>query len=327
MTAPRLSVVVVNWNGGDEVLGNVDALLALARRRGDVEVVVVDNGSTDGSAGRLASRDGLRLLPMGENAGFGPACNRGAGESSAPLVLFLNPDAAPRPGDDPFAPLLAAADGDAARDGFAPILEDADDSGRREPQGSFQFRRLPTLASLAREMLLVDRLLPSSPARRRERYLDVDRAAPFEVEQPAAAALAIRRETFLALGGFDPRFVPAWWEDVDLAVRLAAAGKRVVTVPPSRFVHRGGSAIGDGEAGRLSEREYRRIYGRNLVRFAAKHWGGAGSLAVRGLLFAGGAMRLLLALAGARGDRPRRVTRDAALGTIASAFARTGGGR
>lgn len=327
--SPRLSIVTVNWNGGGEAVRNLTTLLALASRRDDLEIVVVDNGSIDGSLDELAKLEGtgsLRILRSGANLGFGPACNRGVAEARAPLVLLLNPDAVPFPDDDPFAPLLAAADASPAVAAFAPMLGDAEAPGRREAQGSFQLRRLPSLGSIAREMLLLDRLFPRSAARQRERYLDVDRTKPFDVEQPAAAALLLRRGTFLRLGGFDPRFVPAWWEDVDLCWRLRAAGESIRTVPESRFLHRGGSSIGE-EEGRLGEREYRRIYGRNLLRFGNKHWGFFATVALRVLLLAAGSLRLLLALAGARGDRPRATTIDAALGTIRSAAARIGENR
>ncbi len=328
MSGTRLSVVTVNWNGGAEVVANLARTAAAARRRGDVEIIVVDNASSDASPEAieaLAAAGDLRLVRLDHNSGFGPASNRGATEARSPLVLFLNPDARPEDGDDPFEAILAAADSDPAHSVFCPLLTDAVAAGRREAQESFQFRRLPTPGSLAREFLLIDRLFPRSSAKRRARYADVDRARPFEVEQPAAAALAVRRELFLRLGGFDERFVPAWWEDVDLAMRLARAGERIVTVPGSRFVHRGGSSI-DSERG-LAERDYRRIYGRNLLRFASKWWGPATVVFVRVLLAVGGVLRLLLAVVGARGDRPRRVTVDAARGTISSAFSSIGGGR
>lgn len=96
-------------------------------------------------------------------------------------------------------------------------------------------------------------------------------------------------------------------------------------MPTARFLHRGGSSIAcagdDGGHGRLAEREYRRIYGRNLLRFGAKWWGRGAVLMLRGILFLAGAMRLGLALAGMKGDRPRSVTIDAAKGTMESAFA------
>ena len=319
MSGPALSVVFVDWNGGEEIVRNVGAVAALARRRGDVEVIVVDNASTDGSPDALRKLDGVRVIGNAVNEGFGPGCNRGAAAASAPLVLFLNPDATPKEGDDPFAPLLAAASAAPEVAGFAPRLEDPPAAGHREPQERFQFRRLPTPGSLARELLLVDRLLPRSAALRHSRYLDVDRSAPFDVEQPAAAALLLRMSVFDRLGGFDPRFVPAWWEDVDLAARLAAAGQLLRTVPEARFVHRGGSAVSD-EPGRLSEAEYRRIFGRNLLRYAEKHWGASSVPLVRLLLFGAGLLRLLiLPLPGP----PRRRRASSALGTLGSAFLST----
>src|SRR5437762_2939644 len=75
------------------------------------------------------------------------------------------------------------------------------------------------------------------------RYLDVPRDAPFDVEQPAAAALLVRRAAFAEIGGFDPAFRPAWYEDVDLCARLREAGWRVRYVPAAPVAHDGGAAM------------------------------------------------------------------------------------
>jgi GT2 family glycosyltransferase len=322
---PALSVVVVNWNGGAETVANVGALAALARTRGDVEIILVDNTPRDGAADRLEAADvGVRVIRNEINAGFGPACNQGAQAARAGLVLFLNPDARPRQDDDPFGPLIEAARDRRDYDAFAPLLEDATTGA--EPQARFQFRRLLTLRAAARELTLLNRLRPHSPALRRERYLDVDRTRPFEVEQPAAAAWVIRRRAFLEAGGFDPRFMPAWFEDVDLAARLLQRGRPTLATPASRFVHRGGSALAaDDDTGdeRLKARTFRRIFWGNLVRYADKWWGRSGVWSLRALLILGGGLRLVAGAIGPGGaGRPRSERIGAAIGTIEAAFAR-----
>lgn len=104
----RVRAVVVNYNGGDEVLGCLRALLASRWER--LEVVVVDNGSTDGSAERIAGLDGVRLLRSPSNLGY-PGLNAAIRDlTGVDAVLIVNPDAVVAP--DCLARLAAALDDD-----------------------------------------------------------------------------------------------------------------------------------------------------------------------------------------------------------------------
>ena len=94
-----------------------------------------------------------------------------------------------------------------------------DESGHS--QRHFQLRRLPTLRSLASEVLLLDKLFPKNPTTAHHRYRDLDLTEPRVIEQPAAAALLLRREVMEDVGAFDESFAPAWFEDVDYCRRLA----------------------------------------------------------------------------------------------------------
>src|SRR3954454_1165130 len=97
MAAPAVAVVVVCHDSAADLARTLPALTAQLRD-GD-ELVVVDNASGDGSpdvARRLAP--GATVLETGANLGFAAGCHAGAGASSAPLLLFLNPDAVPAPG-------------------------------------------------------------------------------------------------------------------------------------------------------------------------------------------------------------------------------------
>src|SRR5204863_9918555 len=161
------------------------------------------------------------------------------------VLLFLKPDTGAE--GDPFSEILRAFAEHSAAVAVAPRLFDLEEGPRsgkelappdREDQRTFQLRRLPSLASDARYLLLLDHLLPNNSSRRRERYAEADREEVFAVEQAAAAALAVRREAFERIGGFDERFFPAWFEDVDLCQRLGALGK-ILYWPKARFRHRG----------------------------------------------------------------------------------------
>jgi N-acetylglucosaminyl-diphospho-decaprenol L-rhamnosyltransferase len=130
------------------------------------------------------------------------------------------------------------------------------------PQFAWQLRRLPSPMSLLAHAVFI---APESSLR-------AEPPAGAPIEQPAAAALALRRDRFEAVGGFDDGFFPAWWEDVDLARRLRDAGAELVYLPSATFRHRLGSTVEElGYGGFLES------YDRNLLRYLEKHhaapWG------------------------------------------------------
>lgn len=273
--------------------------LARARAAGDLspELIVVDNGSREFSPGPINEIwPDLKAIVNVANRGFGPAANQGAAAARSDIVLFLNPDT--RAVGDPLVPLLAAFSENPGAVAVAPRLPE----GQPLPENGFrvhQLRRLPTLSQVARELLLINRAFPRNRWLARDRYLDREQGQPFEVEQPAAAALAVRREAFMRLGGFDERFVPAWFEDVDLCARLRTLGT-ILYWPASRFVHSGG-----GAARRLGYDTFLPIYYCNAVRFWRKHHGIWAALAYRALVCMGMALRLFAVPLGARVPAPK----------------------
>jgi GT2 family glycosyltransferase len=253
LSAPRVLVAIVSWNSAAHLPAAVKSVPA------GVPVVVVDNASADGSAG-VARAAGARVIEAGTNLGFGPACNLAAREGApSETILFLNPDAALVDGATTLAALLAELDADPAVVAAAPRLTG-------DGQEAFQLRRLPRLGTILREAFLVDRLFPGNPGYRRDRYLDRPRDEAFDVEQPAAAALLVRRSAFDAVGGFDAAFTPAWFEDVDLCARLLARGGRIRYVPSARATHVGGVAMDA-----VPWRDFRPLYVRNQLRYLARH--------------------------------------------------------
>jgi len=297
----EIAVVYVSWRDEEELRAAV-ASLAAARDRLPptgvrLRLSIVDNGGgLRGDAIRALWPD-ASIVVNAENRGFGPAANQAARAASADVLLFLNPDT--RAEGEPFSAIARAFDADASVAAVAPRLVEMDGSTpgdgplRLAPPGSenqatFQLRRLPTLRSDARELLLLDHVRPNNRWRRASRYADLPRGRAFPVEQAAAAALAVRADVFARIGGFDERFVPAWHEDVDLCERLAREGK-VLYLPDARFRHRGGDS-----ASRLGYDRFLPIFYRNAIRYRASRYGAAARLAYRVLLAKGMALRLLI---------------------------------
>jgi N-acetylglucosaminyl-diphospho-decaprenol L-rhamnosyltransferase len=285
-----LAGIVVHWRNEAQLAALLAAWPAADPR---FALLVVDNS---GTASEAAAPAGVRWLRPGRNLGFGGGVNFGVAATGAPLVLLLNPDVVPEPGA--LESLLAgfAAHPEAA--GLAPRLS----GPAGEPQFSWQLHRLPALADCLRQTLP----WPGAGTAAGPRS---EPPAGSAVEQPAAAALALRRAALAAVGGFDPRFQPAWFEDVDLALRLRTAGLPLLYWPAARFRHGLGGTVAQLGYGRFLW-----IYHRNLERYIAKHHGTGWALAARCSLALGLAVRLPLTLL----RRPRRAAsrREGAAGLL-----------
>ena len=127
-------------------------------------------------------------------------------------------------------------------------------------------RQFPTIITLIRENVGI----PKHPAS----YVRNSAAIP--VEQPAAAALLVRRDAYEQVGGLDEQFFPAWYEDVDFCRRLKSAGWDIYFVPGAVFVHEGGYS-----AGALGPESFLRAYYGNQVRYVRKHMGSGAAAAIR----------------------------------------------
>jgi N-acetylglucosaminyl-diphospho-decaprenol L-rhamnosyltransferase len=324
----EITAILVSWKDADQVEEAVEALVrARAKIPADgprVSVVVVDNGSGLAGRARLASLcpDAV-LIANRSNRGLAAASNQGARAASGDVLFFLNPDT--RAQGDPFSEISRAFSVHAEAVAVAPRLLDLEEEPRsgkelappdREDQRTFQLRRLPTLSSDARHLLLLDHILPNNSGRRRERYAEADREEPFSVEQTAAAALAVRREAFERIGGFDERFFPAWFEDVDLCQRLSALGT-ILYWPKARFRHRGRTS---SEA--LGYARFLPIYYTNALRYRRRYSAPARA-AYRALLAAGMVLRLAALPFRSRMPRPRRDAARAYLKTFGVAFGLT----
>lgn len=273
----EVAAVVVAHNSAAEIADCLESLHDVA------EIVVVDNGSADQTC-RLVERHGrgVRLIANPENRGFAAAANQGVRATASPLVLFLNPDAALQSDLRPLAEQLE----DAAVGAAAGRLVDAD--GRA--QAGFNIRAFPTPAALALEALLGNRVWPGNPVNRRYRRLDFDYRRAQDVEQPAGAFLMVRRDVLEAVGGWDERFFPLWFEDVDLCRRIRQAGYRIRYAPDCVARHRGAHSLA-----RISL-EQRQIYWYgSLLSYTDKHFTPLGRTAVRAAVLLGAWLRMLAA--------------------------------
>lgn len=246
-------------------------------------ITVVDNASSDGTAEALAERyPHVSVVRLEEPAGYSAACNRGATGGVAPLVLFLNSDVLALPGAvGRLAAELRARPGAVAAGGRLVDPEDLTTQHRYGP------KRFPGLRSFAA-------LLVGLPRRGAERVEHEPRSTA-AVDQPAGACVMVRRADLEALGGFDEGFW-FWYEDVDLARRLATRGQ-VLHVPAAAFRHVGGASFG-----RWTKEESLASLHHGMLRYAALHFSPLRRLALAALVLVVSAPRVALFAA----TRPER---------------------
>ncbi len=282
----RCSAIIVTYNSAASI---APCLEALARE--DCQIVVVDNASRDETVERVeefVAWHPVHLLANRENVGFAAAVNQAARETSGDVLLVLNPDTIAEPGA--VKALLECLEGTGAAAAGGDLLE-----VDGQPARGFAFRRLPTLASLLCEVLLVNRLWPRNPINRRYRCLDADYSQAQEVEQPAGACLAITRAAWESVGGFDEQFFPVWFEDVDLCKRLLDVGRKIIYCPAARFRHSGGHSVG-----KLSFRDKHLFWYGNMLRYARKHFSSGQVAILRAGIVVGMLLRAMAAVFGAR---------------------------
>ncbi len=227
----RVSVVIPSWNTR-VWLGR--CLSALARSGGELEIVVIDNASSDGSAD-LVRREfpAAALIQNARNEGFAKACNQGLAQASAPFVLFLNSDT--EVASDAIERLVQFLEQHPSYAAAAPRLMNADGSTQR---ACMEFPGLRTPFWFATPL---ERWFPHSRELRRYFARDFDYEHDRDANQPPAAALLLRRATLESLGAFDESMW-LFFNDVDLSLRLFLAGWRTRYLCEARVLHGGGAS-------------------------------------------------------------------------------------
>lgn len=224
--AARLGAVVINYQGGSHLLGCVAGL----RRAGVRQLVVVDNGSSDGSLAALAAADpDVTLLPTGRNLGYGTAANRGAERLRTELLLVCNPDLELEP--EAPARLLAALDRHQEAAVAGPRMQEP--SGRTYPSA----RAFPSYPEAVGHAVL-GLFWPKNPWSRRYRQ-EQERLGARAADWVSGACLLLRRDAFWSVGGFDEGYF-MYVEDLDLCWRLGRAGWTVRYEPDAVVTHRQG---------------------------------------------------------------------------------------
>src|SRR4051794_4870789 len=219
--APAVSVLMVVYGGGSVAIDAVASLVEHTKQ--PFEVIIVDNASPDYSIAAIrAGIAGVNLIAEDHNLGFGGGNNRAAREARAPVICMLNVDARVTPGW--LEPLLRLLD-QREVGAVAPALIDA--NGALQEAGA-----------------MVDHWGYTGPVGTRGFGNPVPvPTRPLMVDYASAACLLMRTDVFRSLDGFDPTYRLAYYEDLDMCMRLWERGLKVVAEPASRVVHLGGGTV------------------------------------------------------------------------------------
>jgi N-acetylglucosaminyl-diphospho-decaprenol L-rhamnosyltransferase len=253
----RTAIVVVNFESGSLLARGVASL----EGEGPAELVVVDNGSTDGSVRELRQRyPGVAVVDPGRNLGYGAAANRGVAATGSELILVCNPDLSVKSGALP--EMVKVLDSDPTVAVVGPLIRTPE--GERYPSA----RQFPSMIDAAGHAML-GQFSAQNPFTRAYQHadlaLEIDTVTP--VDWVSGACFLVRRTAFEQVGGFDEQYF-MYLEEVDLCWRLGKAGWKVVYAPAAVVTHQQGAST--------NRHPYRMIleHHRSLLRFAGRSTSG-----------------------------------------------------
>jgi len=252
----QVTAVIVNYNSAPDIFECLDSLRASDH---PVDLVVVDNASTDGSVDELAALDDVRLVRSARNAGFSGGVNLGVRTANPDgAILLVNPDASLAP--DAVSRLVATLEDHPRAAAVGPLVLNPD--GTVQPSK----RRFPTWLQAALHAT-VGVFWPGNPGTRAYVCADLPEDRPSPVGWLSASVVLLRAGAFRDVGMFDERFF-FYVEDLDLCRRFADAGWELWFEPRAEAVHAWG-----GSTRKPTKQLWQ--HHTNLFRYARKHAHGA----------------------------------------------------
>jgi GT2 family glycosyltransferase len=262
----RLSIVIICWNDLKDIAVCLQSVYAQTKAI-DFEVIVTDNGSTDGSLAYVREHfPAVRIVANGANIGFGPGNNAGFRVARGEYVLILNPDTIIH--DRALEKLVAYADQHPAAGAFGCRALNSDGSF----QGTAQPR--PTVFGYLIGALYLRRLGRLADVFEADGYAGWDGRSEREVGFQAGCCLLVRAKLLKALGGFDERLFHQF-EDADLCHRVWKSGSPVLFYPGAEITHIGGQNRGRYPIKVILETQ------RSKYKYFHKHYGPDGARRIR----------------------------------------------
>lgn len=295
MSAPDITISIVSYNTCELLRACLGSLTA-RENEASLEIVVADNGSTDGSVDMARSEfPGVKVIETGGNIGYGRANNAALADARGRHVFVLNSDTEVEPGALAEMRDFLDANPNVGAVGGRLILPD----GATQPSCATD----PTLASVFWEQTYLYKLFPANKTTGGYLMTDWDYGERRSVEQVCGACVMVKRDLWERIGGFDPAYF-MYFEDTDLCVRIRETGAQIWFLPDAKIQHKlGGSSAKDWRlrAQMIASYNQSRFY------FYRKCLGKRGGVALKAIVLLGASLRLfswlLLALTGRRRAR------------------------
>ena len=262
----KLSIVIICWNDLKVIQDCLRSIYEETRNI-DFEVIVSDNGSTDGSVDYIRQHFGkVRIVENGANLGFAKGNNAGIKAARGQYILILNPDTIIRNGA--LETLVAFADRHPEAGAFGCRV--------LNPDGSYQnpARPIPTVRGALLAALCVRWPGRFSQAFATDVYPGWDGRSEREIGYQSGCCILVRGKLLQELGGFDERFF-YHYEETDLCCRVWRTGASILYCPTAEITHLGGQSVGRFPI-RFALETYRSAY-----RFFYKHYGRKGLVRIR----------------------------------------------
>lgn len=241
----KVSLIVVNYKSKDETLNLIESATKIKVFE-EFEIIIVDNSGEK----EFLKRQKIKYLNKNKNLGYGGGINAGSEISEGEYLFFLNPDVE---FIEPLERLLNLFDEKTIA--CCPLMIS---------HKNFQFRKLPNFFYFTYDFLGFSNFFPNFFITKKYFYEPIPNY-PFEVEQPAGAALLIKKDKFFEIGKFDEEFFPVYFEDVDLCFRIKENGYKIICDPNLKIKHKIGHS-----AKQMTRDQFFKIYSKNALRYFKK---------------------------------------------------------
>jgi GT2 family glycosyltransferase len=225
-----LSVIIVNWNSGTYLKKCLKSILDSDFCNFRIEVIVIDNNSSDNSLDLIEDIHTINLIRNPKNLGFGAACNQGVESSEAEYILFLNPDVV-------ISKDVLCHSLQFIKNNIYTVIgiKQIDDFGKTTRTCA----RKPRLAHAINQSLGLSNLSPS--VFKSYKMTDWNHEESSEVDHVIGSFYLISRKVFNEIKGFDENFF-LYYEDYDLSTRLRNIGKKIFYWADEYIYHKGGGS-------------------------------------------------------------------------------------
>ncbi|MBU3957235.1 glycosyltransferase family 2 protein [Patescibacteria group bacterium] len=272
----KISIIVLSWNTKKLLRNCLDSILSsltTSHRPPTTEIIVVDNGSTDGSPEIVKKikksknqKIKIRLIENKKNLGFAKGNNQGIRVAKGDLIMFLNSDTIVQ--KDAIAKLARHLSQNKKAGAVCPLILNKDSSIQIDPV----YLRYPSVASaLFYYNPFFRKIFLKIPFLRSLLFCPIDPKNPHIIEQLSGAALMVRKKVLDQVGLFDEK-IPFYFEDSDLSKRIQKAGWKTLVEPAAQIIHLRGASVAQVISQKKNQFDYYQRNFASLLFFCEKHY-------------------------------------------------------